>query len=55
MPAWIPWSIIFVFVLILIIPLFMRTKKTDSARHRKYSKRQLTLQTPTVTSPLECR
>ena len=31
MPAWIPWSIILVFILILIIPLIIKTKKT---RHR---------------------
>jgi len=35
MSAWIPWSIIFVFVLILIIPLLVRTRKTESAGHRK--------------------
>ena len=39
MSAWIPWSIIFVFVLILIIPLLVRTRKTNSAGHRKRSGR----------------
>jgi hypothetical protein len=28
MPAWIPWSIILIFILILIIPLVIKTKKT---------------------------
>src|SRR5208337_3701795 len=31
MPAWIPWSIILVFILILIIPLTIQSKKT---KHR---------------------
>jgi len=31
MPAWIPWSIILVFILILIIPLAIKSKKT---KHR---------------------
>ena len=32
MPAWIPWSIILVFILILIVPLMMRTKKPKHKR-----------------------
>jgi len=39
MSAWIPWSIIFAFLLILIIPLLVRTRKTNSAGHRKRSGR----------------
>ena len=34
MPAWIPWSIILVFILILIIPLTIKTKKTKHARRK---------------------
>lgn len=40
MPAWIPWSIILVFMLVLIIPLFIKAKKkTDPKRYRKSSNR----------------
>jgi len=40
MPAWIPWSIILVFMLVLIIPLFIKAKKkTDPTKRRKSSNR----------------
>lgn len=32
MPAWIPWSIILVFMIILILPLTIKTKKTKRKR-----------------------
>jgi hypothetical protein len=34
MPAWIPWSIILVFVLILIVPLMIKTKKPKHSKRK---------------------
>lgn len=34
MPAWIPWSIILVFILIFVIPLTVKAKKTQHPRRK---------------------
>jgi hypothetical protein len=35
MPAWIPWSIILIFILILIVPFAIKTKKTKPSRRSR--------------------
>ncbi len=38
MPAWIPWSIVLVFMLVFIIPLVVKTKKKTDFGNKKSSK-----------------
>jgi hypothetical protein len=42
MPAWIPWSVILIFVLILIVPIAIKIEKTKPSR-RKQSRVQFML------------
>jgi hypothetical protein len=41
MPAWIPWSIILVFILILIVPLTIKTKKKTLRRKQSWMGRSI--------------